>query len=196
MLKRMQLRRYLLALLSSNEVPQDPECNQGFLFVNCDGKDAYVFDSPTHELFENAEGSYQFKKDSITVTFQITNENLTLSPTRVEATNLSFQIDIIANASDGHLRQNLLDEVQERILYRLFSYQEFTDRLTGEKLKSFMTWNTGNKLEISIRDDSEYNGSITVRQMSFTLDTSECIERTGCSDTPICFDFKEKIGGC
>lgn len=196
MLKRMRLRRYLKALLYHDNIPQSPSCEMGFLFTDCDGERAQVFDSPTHQLFENAEGTYDFKHDSIAIAFQVDSERLTLSPTRIESSTLSFTIDIIANASSGYDRQNMLDEVQERVLYRILSGQSFTDMSTGEELRSFMYWLGQNELGISIKDDTEYDGSLTVRQLTFTLSTNECIKKTGCSDEPLCFDFNQTIGGC
>lgn len=197
MLKRTRLRRYLKALLYHDNIPQSPSCEVGFLFVNCDGERPPVFDSPTHQLYENAEGSLDFKSDSVVITFQVEDENLVLSPTRIESSDLAFSIDIIANASGGYERQNMLDEVQEKILYRILSTQSFIDASTNDELRSFMLWLNQNELSVSIRDDTEFDGSTTVRRMSFTLSTNECIKKTGCTDEPLCFDFsQEKIGGC
>lgn len=197
MLQRHKLRRYLLALLYLDEIVQSPDCDRGFLFTNCDGERPDVFDSPTIELMENASGELPFKKDSITIAFQIKNEAYTFNPTRVNEVLINFQIDIIANASSGEERQNMLDIVQERILYRLFSYQEFTDEDTGEVLKSFMYGLRENELRLNVTDETEYDGSNTVRQMSFSYTTSECIQKTACDDYPLCIDFsKIKIGGC
>lgn len=197
MLKRHKLRRYLFALLYLDNIVQSPECDRGFLFNNCDNKRPDVFDSPTIELMENASGEFLFKKDSITITFQVKSETYTFSPTRVSEVTINFQIDIIANASSGEERQNMLDIVQERILYRLYSYQEFIDEETSETLKSFMHGLNENTLRLSVTDESEYDGSNTVRQLSFSYTTDECIQRTACDDSALCIDFQKiKIGGC
>lgn len=197
MLKRHKLRRYLFALLYLDGITQDRDCDKGVLFINCDGERPDVFDSPTIDLFENASGELPFKKDSITITFQIKSETYTLHPTRPSEVTLNFQIDIIANASSGEERQNMLDLVQERILYRLYSYQEFKDEETGEVLKSFMYGLNENILRLTVTDETEYDGSHTVRQLFFSYTTNECIQKTECDDTALCFQFsKIKIGGC
>lgn len=197
MLKRQKLRRYLLALLYLDDIVQSPDCDRGLLFKNCDGTRPDVFDSPTIELMENASGEFLYKKDSITIAFQVKGESYYLSPTRVSELEITFQIDIIANASSGEERQNMLDVVQERILYRLFSYPEFIDQETDETLKSFLYDLNENTLRLNVSDETEYDGSNTVRSLSFSYKTSECIQRPACEDTPLCFDFKNiKLGGC
>lgn len=197
MLKRQKLRRYLLALLYLDEIVQSPDCERGFLFKNCDGNRPDVFDSPTIELMENASGEFPYKKDSITLAFQVKGESYELSPTRVSELEITFQIDIIANASSGEERQNMLDVVQERILYRLLSYQEFIDQETGETLKSFMYDLNENTLRLNVSDETEYDGPNTVRTLSFSYKTSECIQRPACDDVSLCFDVKNiKLGGC
>lgn len=197
MLKRHKLRRYLFALLYLDNIVQSPDCERGFLFTNCDGKRVDVFDSPTIELMENASGEFEFKKNSITIAFHVKNESYTLSPTRVNQVTINFQIDIIANASTGEERQNMLDVIQERILYRLYSYQEFEDQETGEVLKSFMLGLNENSLNLTVTDETEYDGSTTIRQMSFTYATDECIQRTTCDDVALCIELsKFKLGGC
>lgn len=197
MLKRHKLRRYLFALLYLDNIVQSPECDRGFLFTNCDGERPDVFDSPTIEIMENASGEFLFKKDAITITFQVKGETYTLNPTRVGEVEIQFQIDIIANASSGEERQNMLDIVQERILYRLYSYQEFIDEETGEVLKSFMYGLRENTLRLNVTDETEYDSSNTVRQLSFSYTTNECIQRTACDDSAFCINFQEiKLGGC
>lgn len=197
MLKRHKLRRYLFALLYLDNIVQSPECDRGFLFTNCDGGRPDVFDSPTIEIMENASGEFLFKKDAITITFQIKGETYTLNPTRVGEVEIQFQIDIIANASSGEERQNMLDIVQERILYRLYSYQEFIDEETGEVLKSFMYGLRENTLRLNVTDETEYDGSNTVRQLSFSYTTNECIQRTACDDSAFCINFQKiNLGGC
>lgn len=197
MLKRYKLRRYLFALLYLDNIVQSNDCDRGVLFTNCSGEKPDVFDSPTIEIMENASGEYLFKKDSIIITFQVKNETYTLNPTRVSEVSINFQIDIIANASSGEERQNMLDLVQERILYRIYSYQDFIDEETGETLKSFMRDLNENMLRLSVTDETEYDGSNTVRQLSFSYTTDECIQKTACEDSALCINFQKfKIGGC
>lgn len=197
MLKRQKLRRYLFALLYLSEIVQDANCETGDLFNNCDGAPPDVFDSPTIELMENASGEFLFKKNAITLAFHIKEETYSLLPTRIGDVDIQFQIDIIANASTCEERQNMLDVVQERILYRLYSYQEFVDEETGEKLTSFMHSLKENTLRLSVTDETEYDGSNTIRQLVFSYTTSECIQRPACNDERFCIKFNsQKIGGC
>ncbi len=195
MLKRMQLRRYLHALLY-HEMIQSPLCEVGFLYQNCDGQPPPIYDSPTQQIFENVEGSYPLKTDDMAIAFHIVSENYQLSKTAIDSNKITFAIELIVNASSGAKRQNILDDVQERILYRILSYQKFTDKSTGEQLPSFLTW--ADNITINITDDTDYDGSYTVRQLIFNLTTNECIKRSNCDLESICFDFSQldKIGRC
>ncbi len=195
MLKRMQLRRYLHALLYHKMI-QSPLCEVGFLYQNCNGQAPPIYDSPTQQIFENVEDSYSLKTDDMAIAFHIVSENYQLSKTEIESNKLTFAIDLIVNASSGAKRQNILDKVQERILYRILSYQKFTDESTGDTLNSFLTW--ADNLTINVSDDTDYDGSYTVRQLTFNVTTNECIKRTDCDLESICFDFSQldKIGKC
>ncbi len=195
MLKRMQLRKYLHAMLWHKMI-QSPTCELGFLYQNCDGERPPVYDSPTEQIFENVEGSYPLKTNDMAIAFHVVSENFQLSKTEIESNKITFVIELIVNASSGAKRQNILDEVQERVLYRILSYQKFTDESTGDTLTSFLTW--ADNLTINVSDDTDYDGSYTVRQLIFNLTTDECIKRTDCDLEPICFDFSQlnKIGQC
>lgn len=195
MLKRTQLRRYLLALLYSDEIYQSEDCEIGPLFVNCDGERPEVFDSYTHQVFEDAEGVYGLLPDSVGIVFNVTRLSYMLSPTEVERVNLTFRIDIIAHASSGMKRQDILDLVEERILYRLFSYQSIQDAQTGDMMRSFMYWADTNTINIDSVDESSFDGNYTIRELTFTMQTNECIKKPNCGDTLVCFDFSN-LGVC
>ena len=150
MLKRAELRRYLLALLWHDTVPQGPDCETGFDRVG------YV-----------------------------------LEPTKIDRTELTLWIEIVCHDASGRKRQDILDQVEERILYRLFSYASFTDASTGETLQSFMLWARGNELRIETRDESAFGGDYTIRRMTINLLTRDCIQKQGCDDVPLCFDFSD-----
>jgi hypothetical protein len=191
MLKRAELRRYLLALLWHDTVPQGPGCETGFLWTNCDGERPDVFDHETHQLFEDAEASYDLRPESIAVVFGFDRVNYVLEPTKVDRTELTLWIEIVCHDASGRKRQDILDQVEERILYRLFSYQSFIDASTGDTLRSFMLWTRGNEVRADTRDDSAFGGDYTIRRMTLNLITRDCIEKQGCDDVPLCFDFTD-----
>lgn len=185
------MRRYLLALLWHDNVPQSALCEVGPLWTNCDGERADVFDHETHQIFENADDAYNLRPKCVAVLFNFESVNRVLSPTRVERTEIRLVIDIVCHDASGRLRQEILDQVEERILYRLLSYQEFTDAGTGEVLKSFMRWSDGNELRIDSRDNSAFEGNYTIRQLSIGLTTRDCVARPPCNDVALCFDFSD-----
>lgn len=191
MLKRQQLRRYLLALLWHDTVPQTADCETGFLWDNCDGERPDVFDHETHQLFEDAEASYNLRPDCVAVVFGFERVNYVLQPTKIERTEFSLWIEIICHAASGRKRQDILDEVEERILYRLFSYASFVDASTGDTMQSFMHWINRNELRIETRDESAFGGDYTIRRMKFNLEAKDCIEKAACDDIPLCFDFTD-----
>jgi hypothetical protein len=192
MLKRTQIRRYLMALLYSEEVHQSASCDQGPLYVNCDGQGPDVFDSYTHQMFEDTEASYGLKPDSIALEFSVSRVGYSLSQTKVDRALINVAINIIAHAESGSKRQDMLDDVEERILYRILSYACFMDAQTNEELKSFMRLKDNTAFSIDSSDDSSFDGNYTVRELTFTINTRECVEKTGCDDVPICFDFPNK----
>lgn len=191
MLKRTALRRYLKALLWYDGVPQSAECDIGYLWTNCDGERIDVFDSETHQIFENADASYQLGLGSAAVIYTVDTVNYSLTATGVDRAEIRFYIDIVANDASGEKRQNVLDQIEERILYRIYSYADFVDASTGAAMPSFMRWLDGNQLRIEVRDESDFKGSYTLRRMGVSFSTRECVKKTGCSDQPLCFDFDE-----
>jgi hypothetical protein len=190
-LRRAQLRSYLTALLYHDTVVQSVDCELGFLWTNCNGDRADVFDHETHQIFENADAPYGLNAKDVVIIFGFESVDYFLTPTAVQDTELRFWVDVVANDASGKRRQDILDIVEERILYRLLSYQDFTDATTGETLTSFMRWVDRDGLRIETRDDSAFQGNFTQRRMRMTIRTKDCIQKTDCDDEVLCFDFKD-----
>jgi len=188
-LKRTEMRRYMMALLWHQDVPQGPDCVGGPLWLNCDGQPADVLDHETHQLFEDAEASYELPHEGAVVVFGFDRVTYQIEPTRVGDANIALWIDIIAHDSSGRKRQDMLDTIEERVLYRLLSYQAFTDATTGQPLQSVMRWLVGNQAQIESRDDSAFGGNYTIRRLTLTVTARECIAKTDCDDLPLCIDF-------
>lgn len=191
MLKRQLLRRYLLALLWRDDVAQSADCELGPLWLNCDGQPAEIFDHETHQLFIDSDGTSGLSPKGAAIIFGFQSVVYSVEPTRLGAVTFNFWIDIVAHDVNGQKRQDILDVIEERILYRLVTHQSFIDASTSETLQSFMGWLTGNQLQITTIDDSDFAGDYTIRRMSVTFASNECIKKQNCSDTPICFDFSD-----
>jgi hypothetical protein len=191
MLKRQQLRRYLMALLWHDNVIQTADCESGPLWTNCDGERIDVLDHETHQIFEDGDEPYQLRSGNAIIVFSHESVNYELSATELEVSKFRVQIDIVANEASGRKRQDILDTIEERIYYRLLSYQTFTDASTGENLTSFMRWLDRNNIRIETRDDSAFKGNYTLRQMVLSFEAKDCIRRPGCDDVPICFDLEK-----
>ena len=198
MLKRTKLRKYLKAVLWHTDVDQSPDCIKGPLYINCDGEQLPITDHDTHQVEENESGESRLKNNSASINFVIDSINYTLSPSKVEEGDIRFTIHITACASDGRKRQEILDEIELKIFYRLFSHQSFTDQTTNETLDSFMGWISQNTLTVNVTDDSDFNGDNTIREMTFSFKFKECVKQLNCNLQPICFDFSklESIGSC
>jgi hypothetical protein len=199
MLRREYLRRYLLALLWHDDVPQDAECGTGFLWTNCDGERAGVHDHGTHQLYEDAEAGYNLRQGDVAIVFGFERVSYLVEATEIDRADFSLWIDVIAHDADGRRRQDLLDKVEERIFYRILSYSDFTDAQTGDTLRSFLRWMDGNRLQVESRDDSDSDGDYTVRRLSFQFSSKECVKKGTCGDVPLCFDFSQLAalnGGC
>ena len=190
-LKRTKLRRYLKALFYSNQVPQDAVCGIGDLWTNCNGEPLDIFDSETHQIFENVEASYQIGLRDAAVIFTFESVKYQFIKTKVDSASISLYIDIVVNASSGEKRQDMLDLIEERLIYRLLSHTSFIDATTAETLTSFMNWADRNDVNLETRDESDFKGIYTLRRMKLDFVTSECIKRPGCDDVPICFDFED-----
>ena len=178
-----------MALLYSDAVPQSKDCELGPLWLNCDDERLVPLDHETSQIFADGENSYQLQNDEAAVIFYFQTVNYRASPTKIEAADYTLIIDIVANAAGGEQRQDILDAIEERILYRLYSYADFVDASTGETLRSFMRALDRNTLTVATVDDSNFNGRYTIRSMRLGFTTNECILRPGCDDAPICFDF-------
>ena len=199
MLRRTQIRRYLLALLWSEEVPQDADCGLGPLWVNCDDEPVEILDHSTHQIFEDAEAGYNLRQGDAAIIFGFDRVSYVLQSAAVDSGDYSLWIDIVVHEADGHKRQNILDTIEERILYRLISYSDFTDAQTGNLMRSFLRLMDGNRLQVESRDDSDSLGDYTIRRLGFNFAANECISKPPCGDMPLCFDFTNLApleGGC
>lgn len=192
MLKRSKLRKYLLALLCSEEVYQTPDCKTGPIWENCDGTEIDVHDTPTVQINDANHAPYGVNKSCAALAIRIDAENGVINPTEFCENTLSFEIDIIVEDSSSHTRLNTLDEIQCRIYYRLINTPVITDANDASiKYKSPLQMAVGNSIRLQVRDDSDFEGCYTIRTLTFTLDVRECIKKGNCDDRPLCFNFSE-----
>lgn len=195
MLKRQQIRRYMLALLCSDGVNQGVDgagvCDQGMLWENCDGENLPVLDHESHQIAADIEGSVDTSPDSAAISFKHNRVKYNLLTTSIDSASFNFQIDIIAFGKSGPARADICDTIEERILYRLLSYQSFIAADTGETLVSFLRQVDNNSAEIEVRDDQSFDGNYTIREMEITFVMKECIRKPDCDDEVLCFDFKD-----
>jgi hypothetical protein len=189
MLRRAQLRKYLLALLWHDDVYQTADCEKGPLWVNCNGERIEVFDHETHQIFDNEDARYNLDAKDAVIIFHFESVRYNFTSTASDKTAFRLNIDIVVNDSSGRKRQDILDIIEERIFYRIISYQSFTNAQTGEAMPSFMNWLNRNELMIETRDDSGFLGDYTKRMMLITFEAQDCIRRPGCDDIPLCFDM-------
>lgn len=189
MLRRTELRRYLICMLKSTEIPQDEGCSLGPLWENCDGNKLAVYDSDTFQLETNSEGKHALAHDCIKIVFFVDKVDYTLTPTRVENTQIRLTIHIVAVAKNGRKRAEILDTVEERIIYRILDQRDVTSASDGTVLRSFMRRALENTLTIKTTDDSSDEGSYTIRDLDLTFSTKDCINKPDCADEPLCFDF-------
>lgn len=177
-----------MALLSSELVPQDIECAVGPLWQNCDGP-IVPRDHETQQIFEDAEQSYQLQAGDAAVIFYFQQVSYRGTATKLEGTDIVLNIDIVANAAGAEKRQEIIDQIEERWWYRLYSYVTFKDANEEIYYQSFMRWLNNNQLQATTTDDSNFQGRYTIRTIRLSVTTSECVEKLGCADEPICFDF-------
>lgn len=169
---------------------QTADCETGLLWQNCDSERPDIFDHETHQIFEDAEATYELGPECIAIVFGFDGVSYGLAGARLDYTEISLWIDIVCHDNSGAKRQDILDTVEERILYRLLSFQTFTDATTGEPLPSFLRWVDKNEIKIESRDDDmEFAGSYTIRRMRMQLTVRDCIQKPDCGDVPLCFDF-------
>lgn len=199
MLKRNALRRYLMALLYADNVPQDAECGVGPLWTNCNGERLLPMDHETRQIFEDAEKSYQLNPNDAAVIFYFQTVNYKVTASKIDGADFVLIIDLVVNAAGAEKRQDMLDTIEERLWYRLYSYATFIDATTDETLTSFMRWLSTGGMTISTTDDSNFSGRYTIRTIRMTVSTSECLERLDCGDVPLCFiwdDIPDFGNGC
>lgn len=178
----------MMALLSSELVPQTIECETGPLHVNCDGP-IVPRDHETQQIFEDAEQSYQLQAGDAAVIFYFQQVSYRGTATKLEGTDIVLNIDIVANAAGSEKRQEIIDAIEEKFWYRLYSFVTFKDANEERYYQSFMRWLSGNQLSATTQDDSNFAGRYTIRTIRITVSTQECIEKLACDDVPICFDF-------
>lgn len=189
MLKRTLIRRYWLALLCSKDAYQTPGCETGPLWTNCNNEPIDIYDSATHQIGEDNHAPYSVASECAAVSIRIDSDTGTLTPGRFQDNQITFDIDIYVNHSSGHERQNMLDDIQCRILYRLINTPKITDVNTDDVYQSPICMALRNEVRLNVRDDSEAFACYTIRTLTFTLDVRECILSGNCNDKPLCFDF-------
>lgn len=179
----------MMALLSSELVPQNIECETGPLWQNCDGP-VLPRDHETQQIFEDAEHSYQLKSGDAAVIFYFQQVSYRGSASKLEGVDIVLIIDIVANAAGSEKRQEIIDEIEERFWYRVYSYTIFQDANEPDKYYvPFMRWMNNNQLQATTQDDSNFQGRYTIRTIRLSLSTNECVEKPPCDDEAICFDF-------
>ena len=193
-LRRNQIRRYLLALLHHDGVPQSSDCNTDYLWTNCDGSPAPVLDHENHQIDSNVDGGIDKSPKNAVISYKFDRVRYEMIPTRAVKTTVDLQIDIIAFESSGEKRTDICDIIEERILYRLLSQQSFIDESTGanggQTLVSFVRFIDENGFNIESLDDQSFDGNYTIRELTMSFTFTEKIERPDCDMVPICFDFK------
>lgn len=196
MLKRRSIRRYLLALLCSEECPQGPDCDIGPLYRNCPkpgetlGEAINIFDSYTHQIDAlDAPPRFDLSPMCAAVNIAVEDESTDFGCQRISSNSITFKIEIIARANSGDKRQDILDLIQCRVYHRLWCCVPIEDAQTGEKLKPIITMAKGNNMRVRVGDrtDSDY----TVRTLTFTLEVDECIFKPDCKPLILCFDFSQ-----
>ena len=192
MLKRTHVGRYLMALLASETIPQNSKCEIGPIATSC-GKPVIIQDSSTDQQFANIEAEYDHtKKSTVGVSFNVPNVTYMLSGNRIDYSRLTFNVLVTVIDKTGVRRQNKLDDIEAKFLYRLLSLPTIRDKETGLDLKPFIKLSRGNSnVTIKTSDYSDYEGSYTIRDYEFTLDTNECIGEQNCELEVICFDFSK-----
>lgn len=189
MLRQHELRAYLLALLCSEEVPQDAACNVGPIYEDCDGNAIDVEDSTTAQV-DDGERSHPEKKATANIVIDVNDSRYTILPTKIDKVSITAEIVINSYGASGHERKNIADIITKRIFYRLFSYASFQDANDPQiTYRSFMKWQRYNNFEVSITDETDFGGGYNIRTLSFTITTSSCISKGNCNDVPLCFDF-------
>ena len=192
MLARRRIRRYLLALLCSEEVIQSADCKVGKLWETCDDEIApWIFDSDTHQINPNAEASQGLRGNCVNINIIVSNVEYDFCETGIDYSDVTFTIQIIVEDASGIKRQDILDAIEERIFYRIISAPRITDAQTGEVLKSFMTLNTKGEVGVKTFDDSNFTGDYTIREIECTLKADECIKIPNCDPKVICFCFDQ-----
>lgn len=198
MLLRTKIRRYLLALLYSQEIPHSPECEVGPLFLNCDGEPVDVLDSSDKYIFADADPT-QYKGDYAGIVIEIVSQTDMISPSKVESSTIDFAIHISVIGNSGYERQNALDLIQERIVYRLLGEHRIQDAETDQMMKPISHYADRNEITMKVTDEADHNGSYTVRTLDFSLKSRECLKQLECNNSEICFDFSSIVkapGGC
>lgn len=156
--------------------------------MNCDGP-VVPRDHETQQIFEDAEASYQLQAGDVAVIFYFQQVSYRGSASALEGTDIVLIIDIVANAAGAEKRQEIIDVVEEKFWYRLYSYTTFKHATLEEYYPSFMRWLNNNQLQATTQDDSNFQGRYTIRTIRLSVTTSECIVKPPCGDVAVCFDF-------
>ena len=198
MLLRTKVRRYLKALLWHDDVPQSADCGVGLLLDNCNEKSRAILDSNNNQLVIDADGQWRMDGTENAVVFEVDSVRHETQTLRICNTTIGFKIHIYSCVANGSKRQDELDKIEERILYRIFNYPTFVDATTNEEMRSIFRLADKNTFPISVNEETEFEGNYTIRSLDFTLESRECISKTNCNDQTLCFDWQNltELGDC
>lgn len=194
MLMRQHIRQYLKILLWSEEIPQTADCEVGALLDNCDNKARGIFVQTNSQIVSDADGEWRADGTKNAVVIEISNVTHTGILSTLCDSKISFNIHVYSCEKDANRRQDSLDIIEERIWHRLYSYATLTNAITGEKLKPIFKRADHNTFNVNISEETDFDGDFTVRTLNFTFDYKECISKSDCLDTELCFDFSDLTG--
>lgn len=193
MLSRTRLRRLAIASLQDETAPFGESCDDiGPIWENCNGAMIDLYDSPAGWLGDviNTEGYNPATFPAIAV--YADNERWQFQgqgETQLTG-SISLIFDIYVCSDSEWSAEDMLDDLHERVLYRMFRLSEVGG------LRPLMTKNPES---ITVRNERTRGGDriLYVRQLEISVPVTECISVPDCgTDDPVCFDPVQTPATC
>lgn len=189
MLSRTRLRRVAIASLQDEAAPFGSDCDDtGPIWENCNGDLIDIHDSPAGWLGDVIDGDDYNAASFPALAVYVDGERWAFQgegETNLRG-NLSLIVDIYACSDSEWGAEDTLDEIQSRILHRLF--RQTTVTVGADTFPAILDRKPES---LTVRNERTRGGDriLYMRQLELVVGATECIVVPDCVPIdPICFD--------
>ena len=195
MLARTRLRRFAIAAIEDQSLPWGPTCDcVGPISLDCDGKPIEVMDSPAGFIIDQLTDEGEASIGLPAIAIYADEPSATIERNDPCLTSiLTLTVEIYASGDEDWAAEDAVDNLQERVLYRLFS-QDLPD-FNGSPQENI--WNYSPSSMRSRTERQKDGRRVWMRQIEITLQGCDKFTAPDCDPCPpLCVDVQTPADCC